>query len=343
MSVIKSIKKVRIVIPCRNEEEYIARCLQSIVECNYDKEYLSVIVSDGKSTDGTIEIIDEYCLKFPFIKRIVNEKQTTPFALNLGLKPLDFDIGIILGAHSEIEKDYVINCVNCLEENPEAFCVGGIINNIQVNKASGIISRAMSTPFGVGNAHFRTGGKSGFVDTVAFGAYRKEVFEKIGFFDDELARNQDDEFNFRMTKNGLKIFLSPDIISNYFVRASYSKLYKQYFQYGYWKVYVNKKHQSITTLRQLAPPAWVFFLLCGWTSLFISKYFLIAYIIILGVYFLLALFYAIIKSKPKSDFPILFLTFLILHFSYGSGYIKGIFHFYILNKKPSNHSQKLTR
>jgi GT2 family glycosyltransferase len=124
----------------------------------------------------------------------------------------------------------------------------------------------MSSVFGVGNAHFRTGGKSGCVDTVAFGAYRREVFERVGFFDEELARNQDDEFNYRVVQGGFKIFLDPAIQSDYFVRGSISKLYKQYDQYGYWKVFVNKKHGAVTTLRQLAPPLWVLFLLMGWTG-----------------------------------------------------------------------------
>lgn len=202
----------------------------------------------------------------------------------------------------------------------------------------------MSSVFGVGNAHFRTGGKSEYVDTVAFGAYRREVFERVGFFDEELARNQDDEFNYRVLQGGFKIYLDPAILSDYYVRGSISKLYKQYDQYGYWKVFVNKKHGAVTTLRQLAPPLWVFFLLVGWTGVLIHPILGRMYAVVVAMYVALA-FYTASRMPVKSlrKFMMLLRTFGVLHFSYGLGYLRGVIHFYFLGRKPSTHSERLTR
>jgi GT2 family glycosyltransferase len=272
------------------------------------------------------------------------ERRTTPYALNIGLEPLDYDIGVILGAHAVVDKDFVQHNVRVLLEHPEVGCAGGVIRNVHENEWSEIISLAMSSVFGVGNAHFRTGGKSGYVDTVAFGAYRKEVFERVGFFDEELARNQDDEFNYRVLQGGFKIFLDPEIQSDYYVRGSISKLYKQYDQYGYWKVFVNKKHGAVTTLRQLAPPLWVFFLLTGWTGMLIHSLLGWMYAVVVATYFALA-FYTASRMRMKSvrRLWMLLRTFGVLHFSYGLGYLRGVIHFYVLGRKPSMHSERLTR
>jgi len=334
---------VSITIPCRNEKKYIALCLNSIVNCNYDKELLTVFVVDGLSNDGTTEIIKNYETKYPFIHLIINEKQTTPFALNLGLQANNASIKIILGAHAEIAADYIDECIIAFTNSNELGCVGGIIENVMEDETSRIISLAMSSNFGVGNAHFRTGNKDGFVDTVAFGAYKNEVFKAIGFFDEELIRNQDDEFNFRLLKNGFKIYLSKKIVSKYYVRASLSKLFKQYYQYGYWKVFVNVKHKTVTTIRQIIPALFVSFLCVGFVISLFSKIAFLAYGICISLYIILALYSASAKSKNIIEIFKIVAVFLILHLSYGCGYLVGIFNFVLANKKPSKASEKLTR
>lgn len=336
--------QIRVVIPCRNESKYIGRCLDSLVCSNWDKQFLSVYVVDGMSDDGTRNLVHDYVQRFPFIHLIDNERRTTPFALNLGLQALDFDIGIILGAHAVVDADFIMNNARVLSQHSEVGCAGGIIRNVHENEWSEIISLAMSSVFGVGNAYFRTGGKSGYVDTVAFGAYRKEVFERCGFFDEELARNQDDEFNYRVLSSGFKIYLDPAILSDYYVRGSISQLYKQYDQYGYWKVFVNKKHGAVTTLRQLAPPLWVFFLFVGWMGVLIHPLLGWMYTLVVAMYVGLA-FYTASRMPVKSarKFWMLLRTFGVLHFSYGLGYLRGVIHFYLLRRKPSTYSERLTR
>ncbi len=336
--------KIKVIIPCRNELGYIGKCLDSLVHCNQTGVELHVWVVDGMSDDGTRALVGEYAERYSFIKLVDNARRTTPYALNLGLEPLDYDIGIILGAHAVVDADFIINNARVLEQHPEVGCAGGIIRNVHENEWSEIISLAMSSVFGVGNAHFRTGGKSGYVDTVAFGAYRREVFERVGFFDEELARNQDDEFNYRVVQGGFKIYLDPAILSDYYVRGSISKLYKQYDQYGYWKVFVNKKHGAVTTLRQLAPPLWVFFLLVGWTGVLIHPILGGMYAVVVAMYVALA-FYTASRMPAKSlrKFMMLLRTFGVLHFSYGLGYLRGVIHFYFFGSKPSTHSERLTR
>jgi hypothetical protein len=195
------------------------------------------------------------------------------------------------------------------------------------NKTSEIIGKAMSSPFGVGNAHFRTGQKDGLVDTVAFGAYRKEVFESVGYFDEDLARNQDDEFNYRLLKNNFKIYLSKKIISSYYVRASFKNLFRQYFQYGFWKVYVNKKHRTITTLRQLIPSLMVSTLILGFVFSFLNMFFALLFATEIILYLIGSCWFASKKANNlKQLFAIIF-TFLILHTSYGIGYLYGVLKF----------------
>lgn len=336
--------KIKVVIPCRNELGYIGKCLDSLVHCNQTGVELHVWVVDGMSDDGTRPLISEYAARYSFIKLVDNVRRTTPYALNIGLEPLDYDIGIILGAHAVVDKDFVRHNARVLQEHPEVGCAGGIITNVHENELSRVISNAMSSPFGVGNAYFRTGGKSGYVDTVAFGAYRREVFEKIGFFDEDLVRNQDDEFNYRVTKAGFKIYLDPKIESQYYVRGSFSKLYKQYFQYGYWKVFVNRKHATITTLRQLAPPLWMLFVSVGWVGFFLHPLLGYSYVGMILIYLTLAKFTAI--RTAGWQIPMIFklvACYMILHASYGWGYLKGMFHFYILRRNPTEGSQQLTR
>ena len=334
---------VSITIPCRNEEQYIKKCIFSILNSHYPAELLSVYVCDGMSDDSTREIVKKISEGYRNVFLIDNKKQTTPFALNLGLKKSNADIKIILGAHAEIDKNFISENVKAFSRDNKIGCTGGVIENVYENKTAKIIGLAMSSSFGVGNAHFRTGGKDGFVDTVAFGAYKNEVFEEIGYFDEDLVRNQDDEFNFRLLKNGFRIYLSNEIHSKYYVRASFSKLFKQYYQYGYWKVFVNTKHKTITTIRQLIPLGFVLFLLFGSVLSFVNQLLCYSFLTILLIYLILAFSFSILKAKGIKTIVLLAFTFFELHLSYGLGYLLGIINFILLKKKPSNKSKSLSR
>ncbi len=337
------IPKISIVIPCRNEEKYISLCIHSILDQNYPTDKIEVLVCDGMSDDKTRVELQQISIHHPNIKLLDNIKKTTPYALNLGIQNASGDYVIILGAHAELKHDYLQNCMKTFDENPNVHCVGGVLENVYENQISKVIGMAMSSPFGVGNAHFRTESRDGLVDTVAFGCYKKEVFTKIGLFDTELIRNQDDEFHFRMAKKEMKIYLNRSIRSKYFVRASFNKLSLQYFQYGYWKVFVNRKHNSVTTLRQLIPPLFVLTIIVGSIASCFSKIAFISYLLLIQFYLLASVFFALRKSTRLDDIPGILLAFYTLHFSYGTGYLKGILDFYLLNRNPSSESSKSSR
>ena len=334
---------VSIVIPCRNEEKYIGRCLDSIIKNQYPDELVEIFVCDGLSTDNSPNIIKGYTEEHANIRLLANDKLTAPYALNLGIRKSKSDVIIILSAHCEISPDFISNCITELNKDEKIACVGGFVNNIFENKMARLIGHAMSSSFGVGNVYFRTGTKEGFVDTVAFGAYKKSIFEKLGYFDEELSRNQDDEFNFRLIKNGYKIALKKNIRSNYYVRASFKKLYKQYFQYGYWKVFVNKKHRTITSFRQIVPLFFVLYLFAGVIASFINQLFLYIFLIILGVYVCLGIYFSFLKSRKINETIKITWAFFILHFSYGFGYLSGILRFLIMQKQPESKHEKISR
>lgn len=333
--------RVSIVIPCRNEETYIEQCLQSMVKQSYGIENIEILVCDGYSNDRTQEIIKDLSDKYNQIKLVLNEKRVAPSAMNLGIKQATGSIIIIFGAHAYMDKDYVKNCVKKLEDDDALACVGGKIINISENGTAKAISLAMSSPFGVGNALFRFSDKEQYVDTVAFGAYKKKVFDEVGLFDEEFVRNQDDELNFRVTESGNKILLSPDIISHYYTRGSFSKLWRQYYQYGFWKVRVIQKHKKPASIRHLIP---LFFVLTLGLGIVLSPFLkIIRYLLLLEVlaYFLGALIFSVKACKNQCKYiPKVMLTFLILHLSYGIGFLEGIFVFLIFKSKSKKSIEK---
>jgi glycosyltransferase involved in cell wall biosynthesis len=331
---------VSVIIPCRNEVKYISKNIDSILKQNYEGE-IEVLIVDGLSDDGTRDIVEKY--SNAKVRLIDNPEKFTPHAMNIGVDISKGDIFIILGGHAYLDENFVRLNVESLENDASIGCSGGQIISIYENKIGEIISKAMSSSFGVGNVTFRTGGEAGFVDTVAFGAYYKKVHYDIGKFDECLVRNQDDEYNFKLVKSGRKVFFDPRIISYYFVRGSFSKLYKQYFQYGYWKVYVNAKHKTITTLRQIVPLFFVLGLIGGFLLTLLWIPFYKFYLLGLTSYLILAIYFGQRKCYNFIEGFKISAVFPILHFSYGLGYLQGIINFIILNKKPSNRVKTSSR
>ena len=326
---------VSVVIPCRNEEKHIAQCIESIIDQSYGIGNIEVFVCDGCSDDSTVDIIKAYSIKYPQIKLIVNEKKVAPTAMNLGIKAAKGDIIVIFGAHAYMDKDYIKICVQKLVDENIA-CVGGRIINISENKMADSISFAMGSPFGVGNALFRFSDKEQLVDTVAFGAYKRSIFDEIGYFDEELVRNQDDELNFRITKSGNKILLAPDIVSHYYIRGSFSKLWRQYFQYGFWKVRVIQKHKRPAAIRHLIPMLFVISLIGGTVLSPFSSVIRYLFLTELLVYLLGATTFALKDSKENKKYvPQIIISFLILHLSYGIGFLEGLIVFYALRSNKA--------
>jgi len=337
--------KISIVIPCRNEENYIATCLDSIITSDYLNTLIEVKVIDGMSDDNTRKIIEEYSAKYDFIELIDNVKQKTPYAFNLGIQNSSSKFIVFIGARFEISKNYLSYAVDKLRDNPELGCIGGAIHNNFENKTSETISKAMNSSFGVGVGNFRTNFyEEVYVDTVSCAVYQMNIFDELGLFDEQLTRNQDDDFNYRVTKAGYKILSSGKISYRYMVRASFSKLFRQYYQYGYWKVFVNKKHKTITTIRQLVPFMFVSYLILLLISAVVFSTYLYVIILPLILYILLINYFSFRLGSSLKETLNLVKSFFILHFSYGLGYIEGIFSFIILNKNSvNNNNEKLSR
>jgi glycosyltransferase involved in cell wall biosynthesis len=339
-----------IVIPARNEEAYIEKCVLSCLQQQYPPKKIEVFVVDGMSTDRTPQLVAALKERYSALHLLENRHQTTPQALNLGIRAARADIIIILGGHATLNPDYLAQCEAAFEKSPDLGCVGGVIRNVFETTEAAAIGAAMSSSFGVGDARFRTGNFEGFTDTVAFGAYKKEVFDKIGFFDEDLVRNQDDEFNFRLLKAGYRIWLSPYIKADYAVRTGFTKLRNQYYQYGFWKVYVNKKHRAITTLRQLVPAAftaWLILsmilgiiLLAGF-DLLGSNLWIIN--ILLGLIYIFSAYYFALKSAAHARTFSVMRAFFYLHFFYGLGYLEGILVFLLTGRKPADKHHQLSR
>ncbi len=335
--------RVRVAIPCRNEAAYIGGLLLSLVHADRNGIDLQVWVCDGMSDDGTRAIVLEHAARNPFIRLVDNPARTTPQAMNIGLQDLEFDVGVILGAHASVDQAFLRENLAVLNAHPDVGCAGGVMENVYDDVAARRIGMAMGHPFGVGNAHFRTGRAEGLVDTVAFGAYRREVFERVGFFDETLVRNQDDEFNYRVVQAGFGIYLSPRIRSMYYVRASLGKLFRQYYQYGYWKVYVNRKHRTVTTLRQVVPALFVAFLMVGAGASLFHPW--LAWLYGAGVlfYVLAAMLSAAQASERWRDLPGVLRAFVVLHLAYGSGYLYGLCDLLLLGRQPRERDKALTR
>ena len=336
--------RLSVIIPCRNEVRYIQECIEAIYsnDLPFGIE-LSVIVVDGMSDDGTRELVQETAKSHTKLFLIDNLEKLTPYAFNLGLNFLVADYYQIVGARHIISTNYLRKSIELLETNNLIWCVGGKLINQYTTNTSKIISKAMDTSFGMGLGNFRILEKSNFTDTITSPMYPNWVFEKIGYFDEELIRNQDDDFNFRVTQAGGKIWFESEISLKYYVRGNFKGLSKQFFQYGYWKVYVNKKHGAVTTLRQLVPPLFVLYLFLIPLLFFISSF--LFYLSLLGrlLYNSLAVYFGVKKSVGLKEFTGIVKTFPILHFSYGFGYLQGLVHFFILRKKPSNNQKSLSR
>lgn len=336
---------VSIVIPCRNEEKHIGECLDSITNSNFPKKNLEVLVVDGMSRDRTRILLKKYVESYPFINVLDNKKKITPAAINIGISKASGNYIMILSSHSKIDKNFIKANIDTFEKN-NADCVGGILITIPPNDTllAQAIAISLSHPFGIGNSYFRIGLKEPrYVDTVPFGCYKREVFSNNGLFDEELIRNQDDEFNFRLIKNGGKILLNPNIVSYYYTRDSLSKLWKMYFQYGIFKPLVAKKVGAVMTWRQIIPPLFVSSLTISLTFALLLSKFIWLFMLILISYISVNTFFSFWLSLKKGFKYLLVLpiTFATLHLSYGLGYLKGILDYFIFKK--SNTDIPLTR
>lgn len=320
---------VTLLVPMRNEEVYISRLLTSIQKQNYPVNNFEVLFFDGLSSDHTYSIVENFLVGFPIGNLYTNPKKTQACAWNLGLRLAKGDIIGIVSAHCELAPDYISNLVETIQRTG-AELVGGPTHAEAKGIIAGTIALALNSPFGVGNAKFHYTNKEIEVDTVFMGACLRSVYKRIGGFDEEMVRNQDDEFSYRLRENGGKIICNPAIRSRYFNQSTLMGLWKQYYQYGFYKVRVLQKHPRQMSLRQFIPPAFVSALLVSLLLTLFAPWGWMAFLMVGGSYLVANLAASLITAGKKGwrHFSLLPLTYAILHLSYGLGFLVGLIHFW---------------
>jgi succinoglycan biosynthesis protein ExoA len=321
---------VSIIVPCYNEEKTIQLLLSSICSQTWSKADMEVIIADGMSSDHTRQCIAAFHNGHPelAIRVVDNPKRIIPAAVNSAVAVANGDFIIRLDGHSQPAPDYVERCISDLKGG-RGEMVGGIwlIRPGMPGWIPLSIAEAAAHPFGVGDALYRYATEPAYVDTVPFGAFRRELFEKIGRFDETLLTNEDYEFNTRIRQAGGRIWLDPAIQSIYYARPNLAALARQYGRYGYWKFKMLQRYPRTLRWRQALPPAFVFSLLfLGIVGLFWSPAAwlllleIIAYLVILGLG-------AFPAAHRKADARLLAgipLAIAAMHLAWGAGFLGSV-------------------
>ncbi|MEI6123846.1 MAG: glycosyltransferase family 2 protein [Bacteroidota bacterium] len=315
---------VSVIIACRNEEVWIGKCIESIIKNNYPKDSLELFVVDGLSTDKTVEIAQSYQKKHAFIKILKNEKRIFPAAVNLAYKNSLGEVIIILGAHAEYSANYISENVKALFTN-KVDNVGGLVEQIWPvkNIIGKAITMVLSSKFGIGGAKYRTGtDKPTLVTTVFGGCYRRDVFKRIGLFNEDLVSSSDIDFNTRLKRIGGKTLLIPNIkVYYHYAETNFSKFIKNNFRNGFWTINPLKFVDHIpVTIRHLIPLIFVSGIIGALLMSILSVYFLWILLAVMSIYLIASFSFSFryIKIGLRYVFLLPFF-FFSLHFSYGLG------------------------
>jgi len=318
--------RVSVVVPMYNEEQHIEACLNSVLSQDYPSDKLEIQVVDGDSTDGSMQIVQERFIDAGaqvFLHRNPNRK--TPCSLNIGVRAATGEVIIILGAHAEMLPDFIAHSVaNLRREN--IYCCGGTLVNVGRTSVQMSIGAAMSHPFAMTTAPHRYSRKAGYVKTAVFGAYRREVFDAIGFFEEEGIISEDAELNWRIIQAGHKIYYDPRIKSFYSPRRTYRSLIRQMFKYGTLRVQMFRKHHQGLSLLHFVPPIFVLSLLAlvtgavfsGWARL------LLAGLVITYGGLALGFGVATWRNQRKAHPAGITWAFITMHLAWGTGFLIGI-------------------
>lgn len=326
--------RVSIVVACRNESAHIRALLESIVQQEWDNISWEAILADGMSTDGTRSAVQGYSARHPQIRMIDNSERIVSTGLNRAIRAARGDIIVRMDAHTKYATDYCLRSLRALETTGAAN-VGGPARTEAIDIRSRAVAAAYHSRFSTGGAHFHDTAFEGWVDTVPYGCWHKTTLAQVGLFDESLVRNQDDELNLRIIRSGGKIWQDPAIVSWYSPRPRLSSLFRQYFQYGFWKVAVIRKHRLLASWRPLVPASFVLInallivaLLASmamgssvWTA--ISA---IVWVALLGSYSAALLLFSMTTASQAgwATLPFLPVVFAAYHLSYGLGFLFGL-------------------
>jgi cellulose synthase/poly-beta-1,6-N-acetylglucosamine synthase-like glycosyltransferase len=333
---VKNIKGiiVSVVVPIRNEEPYIRVCLTSLLQQTYPKEQYEVIVLDGRSSDRSMEIVEELCCHHPNLRCLDNPAAIVPAAMNAGIRNSAGEIIIRADGHTVYPSDYLENCVKYLEDTG-ADNVGGPVLTVPTDStfAARLVAAVLSNPFGVGNSRFRTTAVEGYVDTVPFGAFRRELFDRIGLYNEKLVRNQDVDLNARIKKAGGKIYQTPALKTQYHPVGRFRQLLKQTFRESRWHVVTLRENVRSLRPRHMAPAVFAFFLITLLPISFVSNLGLIMLACILVAHLIAG---ACAAGQSREYGPVVVWALpcacFCFHLAYGLGTIAGLLYLF---KSPS--------
>lgn len=324
---------ITVTIPVLNEAAYIRQVLEAIVNQDYPVDKLEVILADGLSTDGTREIIDAFIAangspSSPTVTILDNPARIVSAGLNSAIQAANGEIIVRVDAHTIVSPDYIRQCVLALRQSG-ADGVGGAMVAHGIGYVAEAIALASSSRFGIGNSVYRTSRyfKERFVETTHMGAYRRESLLQIGLFNEQFVRHQDYELDYRIRQNGGTIFLSPAIRSQYFVRGSLRKLWRQYFQYGFWKGRLLRHELKSLRIRHAIPPLFVMALV---VSLFAAIAFrpqgsiLLLATLLPYLLFVLTGTILVCRGGKWRYAPLMPIVFACLHISWGGGVWIGL-------------------
>jgi len=317
-----------VIMPVRNEAGFIRRSLAAVLDQDYPSGLMEVIVADGLSKYGTRDAVREMMGRHPNLRLVDNPLRIVSTGLNRAIREAKGDVIVRVDGHTLVDRDYVSQCVTALRRS-SADNVGGPMRAGGEGRFGRAVAVATSSRFGVGGARFHYSDDEEWVDTVYMGAWRREVFDRIGLFDEEMVRDQDDELNYRLLDHGGRILLCPRIRSCYTVRGAPHALWRQYFQYGYWKVRVIQKHPRQVRLRQLVPPAFAAVLAGSVIAACLAPRAALLWGAVPASYTVANLLVSIVSARHAgwSILPGLPLAFAILHLSYGLGFLAGLARF----------------
>jgi len=326
--------RVTVVVACRNEIKHIRNFLDSLLCQDLGEIGWEAIIADGLSEDGTCQALQEYSARYPQLRVIANPGRVVSSGLNAAIRAARGDIIVRMDAHTDYAPDYCRLCVETLEHTG-ADNVGGPARTRAAGTCARAVAAAYHSPFSTGGARFHDVNYEGWVDTVTYGCWRKATLERIGLFDENLVRNQDDELNLRLVRAGGKIWQNPRIMSWYSPRAKLSALFQQYFQYGFWKVAVIRKHKIPASWRHAVPVLFVLanvLLISGITVAAVTgaQRWLTAaasvWSAMIAAYALANLLASAVAASRNGwgTLPFLPAAFLAYHLSYGLGFLVGL-------------------
>ncbi|MEE8638801.1 MAG: glycosyltransferase family 2 protein [bacterium] len=324
-------KYVSIIIPCREEREYITGALRAVLANDWPADSLEVLVVDGMSADGTRDIVNAIATRDARVRLVDNPDLFAGSAMRVGVTAARGEYVVRVDAHAEIPPDYVRTGVEAIERVPEIWAVGGPVDRVAAGEEGRLVAAVISNIFATGNTPIRIGRREGFVDVVAYPVWRREVLNRVGDFDETLVRNEDDDYFYRIRRAGGIVYQTQKMRAKYYVRGSVRQLLRQYNQYAFWKIAVARKHGRFIDWKPLVPP--VFFAALALTAVggFVTPYLWLVGGTLAAAYFVadVAASVAVAAKTSLRDFFKALAIFPTFHLKYAAGILAGMWCFYV--------------